>query len=38
MPYEFDTRDHLKNCLKLTNRVAQLLATFLVEKGFIKEE
>lgn len=38
MPYEFDTREHLKNCLKLTNKVAQLLATFLLEKGFIKEE
>lgn len=38
MPYEFDTRDHLKNCLKLTNKVAQLLAVFLLEKGLIKEE
>lgn len=36
MPYEFDTRDHLKNCLKLTNRIAQLLAVYLEEKGLIK--
>ncbi len=36
MPYEFDTREHLKNCLKLTNRVAKLLAEFLEEKQLIK--
>lgn len=36
MPYEFDTRDHLKNCLKLTNRIAQLLAVYLEKKGLIK--
>ena len=36
MPYEFDTRDHLKNCLKLTNKIAQLLAVYLEEKGLIK--
>ena len=36
MPYEFDTRDHLKNCLKLTTRRAQLLAVYLEEKGLIK--
>ncbi len=36
MPYEFDTREHLKNCLKLTNKIAQLLAVYLEEKGLIK--
>ena len=35
MPYEFDTREHLKNCLKLTNRVAKLLAEFLEEKELL---
>ncbi len=32
MPYEFDTREHLINCLKLTNKVGQLLAEYLEEK------
>ncbi|MCD7974646.1 MAG: C-GCAxxG-C-C family protein [Phascolarctobacterium sp.] len=36
MPYEFNTREHLKNCLKLTNKIAQLLAVYLEEKGLIK--
>ncbi len=36
MPYEFNTREHLKNCLKLTNKVAQLLAVYLEEKGLMK--
>lgn len=36
MPYEFDTREHLKNCLKLTNRIATFLAEFLEEKGLLK--
>ena len=36
MPYEFNTRDHLKNCLKLVNKVAQLLAVYLEEKGLLK--
>lgn len=36
MPYEFDTREHLKNCLKLTNRIAVFLAEYLEEKGLLK--
>ncbi len=36
MPYEFDTKDHLKNCLKLTNKIAAFLTEFLEEKGFLK--
>lgn len=36
MPYEFNTRDHLKNCLKLVNKVAQLLAVYLEEKELLK--
>lgn len=36
MPYEFNTRDHLKNCLKLVNKVAQLLAVYLEEKALLK--
>lgn len=36
MPYEFNTRDHLKNCLKLVNKMAQLLAVYLEEKALLK--
>lgn len=36
MPYEFNTRDHLKNCLKLVNKMAQLLAFYLEEKALLK--
>lgn len=36
MPYEFNTREHLKNCLKLVNKVAQLLAGYLEEKELLK--
>ncbi len=36
MPYEFNTREHLKNCLKLTNKVGKLLAEYLEEKNLIK--
>lgn len=36
MPYEFNTRDHLKNCLKLVNKVAHLLAVYLEEKALLK--
>lgn len=36
MPYEFNTRDHLKNCLKLVNKIAQLLAVYLEEKALLK--
>ena len=36
MPYEFNTRDHLKNCIKLVNKMAQLLAVYLEEKELLK--
>ena len=36
MTYEFNTREHLKNCLKLVNKVAQLLAVYLEEKELLK--
>ncbi len=36
MPYEFNTREHLKNCLKLTNKIAKCLAEYLEEKGLLK--
>ena len=35
MPYEFNTRDHLKNCLKLINRMGKFLAEFLEAKGLL---
>ena len=35
MPYEFNTRDHLKNCLKLINRMGKFLAEFLETKGLL---
>lgn len=35
MPFEFNTREHLKNCLKLTNRIAKLLAEYLEEKALL---
>lgn len=38
MPYEFNTRDHLKNCLKLTNRIGRLLAEFLEEKELLPQK
>lgn len=36
MTFEFNTRDHLKNCLKLTNKIGAFLAGFLEEKQLIK--
>lgn len=36
MTYEFNTRDHFINCIKLVNKVAQALAIFLEEKGLVK--
>lgn len=35
-PYPFDTKDHLKNCLKITGNTAILLYEFLEEKGLNK--
>ena len=36
MQHEFGTKDHLRNCLKLTNEAGMLLAEFLLEKNLIK--
>ena len=36
MPYEFNTREHLINCLKLVNRMGKFLAEYLESKGFLK--
>lgn len=38
MPFEFNTKDHLKNCLKLVNKIGVFLADFLVEKKLIEEK
>lgn len=38
MKFEFNTRDHLKNCIKLVNKVAQLLAIFLEEKAWLNRK
>lgn len=35
MTFEFNTREHLKNCIKLVNKVAKFLAEFLEEKGLL---
>ena len=35
MHFEFDTRDHLINCLKLTNKIGKLLAEYLEEKKLL---
>ena len=36
MPYEFNTREHLINCLKLVNRMGKFLAEYLESKGLFK--
>lgn len=38
MPYEFDTREHYINCMKLVNKIAKVLGEYLLEKGLIKEQ
>jgi C_GCAxxG_C_C family probable redox protein len=35
MHFEFDTREHLVGCLKLSNKIGQLLAEFLEEKKLV---
>lgn len=35
MHFEFDTRDHLINCLKLSNKIGKLLAEYLEEKKLL---
>lgn len=32
-PYEFETREHLVNCVKITGNTAKLLMEFIEEKG-----
>ena len=36
MVYDFNTKEHLKSCIKLVNQTAQLLAEFLEEKEILK--
>lgn len=35
-PHPFDTREHLRNCLKITGGTAELLSNFLAEQGLVK--
>jgi len=37
LPFDFDTREHYINCMKLVNKIGKSLAEYLVEKGLIKE-
>lgn len=32
-PHPFETKEHLRNCLKITGATAELLMTFIEEKG-----
>lgn len=34
-PYPFETKEHLKNCLKITGNTAKLLTEFLIEKELL---
>ncbi|MEG6521809.1 C-GCAxxG-C-C family (seleno)protein [Desulfotomaculum sp. 1211_IL3151] len=34
--HPFDSKEHLKNCLKLTGNTGKLLMEFLLEKGYYK--
>jgi C_GCAxxG_C_C family probable redox protein len=38
LPFEFDTREHYINCMKLVNKIGKSLAEYLVEKELIKEK
>lgn len=35
-PHPFDTKEHLKNCLKITGNTAKLLTEYLMEKDLLK--
>ncbi|MFZ5634670.1 MAG: C-GCAxxG-C-C family (seleno)protein [Bacillota bacterium] len=35
-PHPFDSREHLRNCIKITGNTAKMLAEFLNEKGLAK--
>jgi len=37
-PYPYDSREHLKNCLKITGNTGKLLFDFLIEQGLINRE
>jgi C_GCAxxG_C_C family probable redox protein len=37
-PYEFDSPEHLRNCLKLTGRTAKLLMEYLLEKELVEPD
>lgn len=32
-PHPFDSKEHLRNCLKITGGTAELLAQYLMDKG-----
>lgn len=32
-PHPFDSKDHLRNCIKITGNTAKLLAEYMTEKG-----
>ena len=38
MPFEFDTREHYINCMKLVNKIGKRFAEYLVEKQLISEK
>ena len=38
MPFEFDTREHYINCMKLVNKIGKRFAEYLVEKKLITEK
>ena len=37
-PHEFETREHLVNCVKITGNTAKLLMEFITEKGLAEPE
>lgn len=36
-PHPFDTKDHLRHCLKITGNTAKLLTEFLIDKGLLPD-
>lgn len=36
-PHPFDSKDHLRNCLKITGGTAELLETYIADKGLEPE-
>ncbi|GAW93312.1 C-GCAxxG-C-C family protein [Calderihabitans maritimus] len=37
-PYEYDTKEHLRHCLKITGNTSKLLMAFLLEKQIVSTE